>query len=328
MINNFMKSLNKLFFLCLLGMLLTIAPKAAMAITISPVLFDYTLDPGASTQDAIRVTNDSDQRQTYYLSVQNFVAVGEEGKQEYLPEEDISGLVSWMNLDQKSLTLDARQSGDFNWMIKLPDDAEPGGHYASVFFSTTPDTENNTAVGVGAKTGVLFLVNVNGDIKESADVESFKVLSRHGFLNRLPVDFEIRVKNQGNVHLKPSGNIAINNLFGNKVASIPVNPNDSRVLPNSIRKVYSTWGPKETEGPKGFFQELAAEWKGFGIGKYKANAEILYGNRGEKMNSTVSFWVFPWRLAVVALTLLLLLIVLFKGYNKLIVKSALGKVQK
>ncbi len=325
MIKDFIIPLNKILFLFFSLALLMFTPKIVRAITISPILFDYTLDPGASQQGSIRVINDTSQRQTYYLLVQNFVAVGEEGRQEYLPEEDTSDLVSWINLDQKSLTLDAGQSGDFKWMIKLPNDAEPGGHYATVFFSTMPTAQKDASVGLGSKTGVLFLVNVNGEIQETAKIDSFTVLSRHGFFNRLPVDFELRVKNQGNVHIKPNGNIVIKNIFGNKMASIQANPNISRVLPNSIRRIYSFWGSKETDKPKSFINELMAEWKEFGLGRYSAEAEIFYGNRGQKMSAGAIFWVFPWRLFVVAFALLLLLAVLFKSYNKLIIRSALSK---
>jgi hypothetical protein len=132
------------------------------------------------------------------------------------------------------------------------------------------------------------------------------------------------VKNTGSVHIKPAGVVTVKNMLGNRVAGVNLNPNDSRVLPSSTRKIRTAWGPG-TDEPKGFLGELLAEWKGFAIGKYTATVEGTYGSQHLPLAATVSFWVLPWRLLLVAIALLVVLIVLLKGYNRMVVSSAMKK---
>lgn len=306
------------------------------AFAVSPVIVDQTLDPGTSSQGVIRVTNDTEQDQTYYASVQNFVPQGEEGQQEFLPETDASGLVTWITLDKPSFLLAAHESQDFPWVLRLPQDAEPGGHYAAIFFSTLPQSKEGTSVGVGAKTGVLFLVNVTGNIKEEMSVESFRALSHDNliyaqetsYFDRLPVNFELRVRNEGSVHVQPTGSIRVTNILGNTVASVPLNPAMGRVLPSSVRKIRSSWGPEDLPMNAGFFTDIQSEWKGFAIGKYTAVADASYGAKHQRLSASVSFWVIPWRLLLAAFLALIILIVLLKGYNRMVVRSAVSKMNR
>jgi len=312
-------------------------PGFAHALTISPPLVDKMMDPGTSQQGSILLINDTNQDQAFYASVQKFIAKGEEGQQEYLEEGDKSGLPGWISLDEKSLTLAAGEKKDFKWHINLPKDAEPGGHYATIFFSTKPDDENGKAVGVGGKLGVLFLVNVNGNIKEAADVESFDLVTKTSdstssekisTINHLPAYFELRVKNNGSVHITPSGQVDIFNMFGSKVTSVPVNPKGNKVLPNSIRRINSFWGESDEVEYSGFFGNLKAEWKGFAVGRYTAKVDAKYGMQNQPLNAEVSFWVLPWRLGLVALMLLLGLVAVIKVYNAMVIKSAMNKKAK
>lgn len=309
-------------------------PMATHAFAVSPVLIDQTQDPGSASQGVIHITNDTEQAQTYYTSVQNFVPQGEEGQQTYLPDTDRTGLVSWLALDRSTVTLKAHESQDFHWALTLPKDAEPGGHYAAIFFSTQPLQGGDSNVGVGSKTGVLFLLSVTGNVTEAASVESFRVAQTEGistqnsaaWIDSLPAYLELRVKNSGSVHLQPQGTITITNMFGSVVDKVPANPDGSRVLPQSIRIIRSSWGP-ETEENAGFFNGLKAEWHGFALGRYTATLSAEYGHTHSPLSASISVWVFPWRLAVVVLLLLVVLILIIKGYNRLVVKSAMSKMK-
>ncbi len=306
------------------------------AFTVSPVIFDKTVDPGSNTQGVVHIVNDTNAPQTYYVTVQNFVPQGEEGQQTFLPSTDTVGLVSWIGLDRKVVSLKSGEGDDFRWSLNIPTKAEPGGHYAAIFFSTIPQNGTHASnVGVGAKTGVLFLVNVNGNIIERASVASFKVLKggtpsqamRANVIDHLPAFFELRIHNEGSVHFIPKGVITITNIFGNKLTDIGVDPAGSRVLPNSIRKVRSTWGGVMPAG-NGFFAKLRAEWAGFAFGRYTATVHATYGTSHAPLTAQVSFWVIPWRLLIIGLLALILFILLVKGYNALVVRSAIRTSEK
>jgi len=314
-------------FVCLVG-LLTVAAPAAHAFIVSPVIVDLDISPGKANQGTIHLINNAENTQTFYVSIQTFVARGEEGQQDFLPEDNRIGLPSWIIPEARSITLAPNEGKDFTYVVNVPANAEAGGHYAAMFFSTLPVTEEGGAsVGVGAKTGILFLLKVPGDIKEDARIESFAV-NNGGMFDRLPAYFDTRIRNLGNIHFRPQGDIVIKSMFGSTSARFPMNPLNAAVLPNSIRRVQTVWAIKTFDSYTGkgtFFGELKDEWNNFAIGRYTAELDATYGTSKQPLHGQVTFWVFPWRLALVAGVLIVILILLLMGYNRMVVRSALKK---
>lgn len=301
---------------------------AAQAFSVSPVIVDLDVAPDAAAQGTLHIVNNAEDRQTYYVTVQKFVAQGEEGQQDFLPETDQTGLAAWITPQARSVTLEPDEAMDFTYAVPVPKDAEPGGHYAALFFSTRPEAgAGGSSVGMGAKTGILFLLKVPGDIKEDARVETFR-MSGGERIDRLPAYFEVRIRNLGNVHFRPEGTIVVKNMFGTVSADVPVNPRSSAVLPNSIRRVESVWA-KTFDIPRGgFFTELKNEWNNFAIGRYTADINATYGASKQSLHGRVVFWVFPWRLLLAAAAALVALLLLLTGYNRMVASAALKRAAK
>ena len=301
-------------FVCTFGLFMLAAP-TVRAFTVSPVIVDLDVAPGKSSQGSIHITNNAENSQTFYVGIQTFVARGEEGQQDFLPEDNKIGLPSWITPASRSVTLGPNESKDFTYVVNVPKDAEAGGHYAALFFSTQPMTEQgDVSVGVGAKTGVLFLLAVPGDIKEDARIESFTVNA--GTFDRLPAYFDTRIRNLGNIHFRPEGNIVVKSMFGTTSARFPMNPLNAAVLPNSIRRVQTVWAVKTFDSDTG---------KGTFFGRYTAELDATYGTSKQPLHGQVTFWVFPWRLAIVGGVLLVVLILLLMGYNRMVVRVAMKK---
>ncbi|MBD3252015.1 hypothetical protein GF380_06240 [Candidatus Uhrbacteria bacterium] len=306
-----------------LAAFLALPLNSAFATTVSPLLFEFEIAPGKSTQETISVINDSEQTQTYTLFVENFIASGEDGSQQYLHEEIPTGLASWVVVDEPTVTIAPGERAEFPFLVNVPNDAEPGGHYATVFFSRGGASGRSTGVGITEQVGVLLLVQVPGDIKEQANVESFRITNGM-ILNRLPAEFELRIRNTGSVHISPRGTLVVRNLLGSVVERLPANPNKSRILPNSIRRIQSGWAKTLEEKQGGFFAELTNEWNNFAIGKYTASIDVTYGSRQTALpDQRVSFWVIPWRILIVVILIIVAIIALVKGYNALLIRSAL-----
>jgi len=315
-----MKAL-KGFLLIVLATLL-IAPSIGQAVTVMPpILEDINLNPGESFKGSFKIRNETDSAHTYYLNAQNIAAVGEEGESTIFSEEESQiDLSSWIQFEMPQLVLNVGETADVNFTINPPIDAEPGGHYASIFTSTTPTTGEQ--IGLGEKTGVILLVTVSGDIRERAELVEYSISSGKTLYNRPPVEFLVRIKNFGNVHFKPKGEIAMNGWLGEK-AKISANPVGGNVLPNSIRALHPVWkGPAERGG---FMEELKNEWNNFAFGRYNAHLEMEWGTNKEKMIGNVKFWVIPWRVLLVGLLGVIIILLLIRGYNKSIVKRAQKK---
>jgi hypothetical protein len=112
------------------------------------------------------------------------------------------------------------------------------------------------------------------------------------------------------------------------VARIPANPKNAAVLPNSTRRMMSAWVKTAAPQKKGFFGETVNEWNNFGLGKYTATVSATYGSRQTSLqNASVSFWIFPWHLLMMAAILIVLLVVLISVYNKMIIRRAIGRAK-
>jgi hypothetical protein len=301
---------------------------SAQAMTVSPVLYDYEVEPGGSRQGSIALSNDGNRPELFALEANNFVPFGEDGAQQYVEEETPTGLASWMTFDRPSILLQPGETAAFPFVVTVPKDAEPGGHYASIFFSRVPDATEGSGVGVGGAIGVLVLVNVTGDVHEEARIESFVVRGPR-IHHRLPVYFDTRIRNLGSVHFRPRGELVIRNVFGRVVSRSSVNPKNSAVLPNSIRRVETAWARATEEGPGGFFAEIKNEWKHFAIGPYTASVSMVYGSKAWQLEGAeVSFWVIPWRLILVAFVGVLSLVLLGVGYHRMVAAAVLAKERK
>lgn len=301
----------------------------ASALTVSPVVVDHEVAPGMRAIGKIMVTNESKLSEMFYVSVQSFVAKGEEGEQHYLDEEmDVNGLSKWFGFNEKSFILEAGKTKELEYTINIPTNAEPGGHYASVFFTNTPDTEGEgSALGISAKTGIVFLIKVSGEVNENATIESFTV--NKSVFSSLPAMMSLRIRNHGSVHFRPTGTLTVRNMWGGIVARVPANPKKGAVLPNSVRRL-DTWWAKSTDiATGGFIAGLTNEWRNFALGKYTATVDVKYGSANTPLEAqNVSFWVIPWRMGLVFLLAILLLLLIMKFYNRAIVNSAINKNSK
>src|SRR5262249_23939174 len=154
-------------------------------------------------------------------------------------------LASWITVSPSSGVVPAKGSRTFNFSITLPSNAEPGGHFGSIVFQTSArKVTGQSGLAVGQEIESLIFVKVSGEVKQKADIESFK--TGKSLYNYGPIDFNVRVHNGGSVHFKPTGTISVANIFGKKVATLPIDPHS--VLPDSTRHFQIDWNPKKLFG--------------------------------------------------------------------------------
>ncbi len=300
----------------------------AKALTISPPTFDYTLNPGDTVLDVIKVYNESPEPLTVYPILQNFTSNKEEGGEpQFYPADqnpDGTALAPWITVEQTPITLEPSQRANLSFAINVPKEGvQPGGHYGAILLSTTPPTESGK-VGIASQLGVLLLVRINGDVKEIGTLPQFGFKHPQIWYNHLPVDFFIRFENDGNTHLRPTGNLFIKDWMGRQVAAIPVNEDFRSVLPNSIRRYEFGWKKLPNLEGKDFMSELKNEWRNFALGKYRAQLVLTYGSNNQILSEEREFTVWPWRILCIAgaglVVLILLVTLLMKAYNRAVIR--------
>jgi hypothetical protein len=297
--------------------------RVSNAASVSPVELNFDIEAGTSKEASVFIRNDTRSTQTYTLSSMNFIPTGENGAQEFIREASSTGLASWIVLARPSISLNAGEQTKFPFLITVPSDAPPGGHYAALFFSNAPVRQAGN-VGVIEKTGVLLLVRVSGEIHEEAAIESFR-LTQGNSLARLPADFELRVSNRGSTHVRPSGEVTIRNVFGNTVTKLPFHPEDAAILPASTRRFESSWFKTSSPARSGYWGGVADEWNNFSLGRYSATVALGYGTQGQHLETSLVFWVIPWRLISTIIEGLIVILILIKLYNKQVLRVAMKK---
>lgn len=323
--------MNNKLFASLLGALLlgTFLARPAQALTLIPPNLEFSLQSGETIETKVKLFNETADSVTQYSSTANFTAKDETGTPAFLDEAVATNLASWITLEPGPFTLLPGERLEIHVTVAVPADAEPGGHYAAIFFSSlSPDTAGTGEVGISTKLGSLVLVRVAGAIREAGSIATFGSKDGATMFTRPPVDFLLRVANSGNVHIRPTGDITIRNSIGGTTATVPVNVTQGAVLPSSTRAFNLSWEKSANDTEReNFFQEVAAEWRNFAFGPYTATVDLSYGAANDKTaTAKLSYWILPWQLLIVTVVglvaLIWLLIWLVGVYNRAIISKA------
>jgi hypothetical protein len=267
------------------------AQQNAAGLRVTPVSFDLAIDKGLTSTGVIHLENFTKDKLDIAVNLKNFTAQGEQGEVVLSSDDSQYSLAKWISISPTRVTLNPGEKRDFNFKIIVPSNAEPGGHFGSIVFSTVPSkTLNSTGAVVSQSVGALFLVKVPGPVNENAILESFK--AGKSFYDQGPVDFVIRVKNNSTVHVKPIGVITIkNDITGQKYV---VGVDGKNVLPNAIRQIPVEWNHK------------------FLLGKYTATANLNYGSKSNPIASSTEFIGFPVKFGIIIAGIFIAIIVFRK----------------
>ncbi|MEX1051799.1 MAG: DUF916 domain-containing protein [Patescibacteria group bacterium] len=300
----------------------------SVRITISPTSFDFGLNPGAIETNVIKVTNPSQSDLELEVDVENIIGADELGKIQLSEEETEFSLSSWVTFTPERFRLKAGENRTVSYTIRVPANAEPGGHYGSILVGTIAAEGTATGSQTVQRLGSLLLVRVAGQANEKAVTANFSPKTFVGeweeikssdntttfyiprqemldeekastYFNNGPIAFDLRIKNNGNVHIRPSGFVTIYNIFGKKVAELAIEPKN--VFPGVERQLTVLWPQK----------------KHWGI-YYKVQLVAVYGQSNQPLTSTTAFWAFPMIPAIVIGALLVFIIVARKRLVKVI----------
>ena len=304
-------------------------PFHAHALTASPIRYEISGNPGEVLQEKLNLRNETAEKQTYYPHYYNFQAEGETGTPTFVDPKE--GLGTWI-AGPAGIELAPGDNQTVIFVISIPKDAQPGGYFGALLYGTTPPQKaGESQLAIGSETGPIILLRVNGDIKESASVLEFNTKNNQHFYTALPVEMYYRFQNTGADRTKPAGDLTMRNILGFKANRQTANPVEGNVLPGQIRKIELAWQKTDKPGPdayasRGFFDQVAYEWKNFAFGYFTANLDLTYGaSNNQKAHSEVKFAVIPWQLLIVILLALVIIYfgfrMLIRKYNKWIIKQ-------
>ena len=258
---------------------------------ISPPVSTLALDPGTSSRRTIKVTNLTNTQMTLELGKANFVAKGEEGEVELIDDAaPLYSLAPYFTLAQPTIIIAPRSTAEMQYVLSVPQNAEPGGRYGSITFKSIPTTlpAGQSGASVRQQLAALIFLRINGAANEQLAISSFN--PDKPFYEYGPIGFTARVKNLGNVHEKPTGEIVVKNMFGFTTEKVKVD--EKQIIPQSIRKLQAKLQRKLL------------------LGGYTATL-TLHNGTNQTLTAKTSFTVIPYKLIAIILIIAIVLFILF-----------------
>lgn len=254
-------------------------------VTITPPNIVLKVNPGDKKEGTMGLINDSDSTITFGTVVYDFVVTDTSGTPQILPPGTVLNnrysAANWIAVDPPQFTLKPHQRQNVNYYVQIPADATAGGHYAAVVFQPlTGGANQGSGAVIQSQIASLAYITVNGNIHQAAQVTEFSTPWFHEFG---PVTINTQIKNLGDLHINPQGEITLKNMFGRTVdiSSLP----SRNIFPGNVSLLYKP--------------QIGQMWM---FGRYTATLLAAYGvGNNLPLMATVSFWVIPWRVILLIL---------------------------
>lgn len=295
-------------------------------LVLSPVFLNIEGVPGRSVTETIKVKNAGQSVEELRVGLLRFRVYDDLGHPllEEVPADD--PFPGWLSFSRPTLTVQPGEWQSLDVTFNIPAEAALGYYYALTFArqNEAPLEEGANAQLVGAAS-ILLLLNVETDATQrSAEVLSFTTDKK--WYTYLPVEFILTIKNTGNTHLAPYGNVFVDRGRQTDIGILPVNQGKGNILPQSSRRFTATWsegfpiyepmrenGATKLDEAGETIYRLKWQWdkvSWFRVGKYTGRLMMVYDNLGKQvpLEASVSFWVIPWPILLAALLLLILIL--------------------
>lgn len=268
---------------------------------INPSILEVVLDKEKPSQEIITLSNLTNLPIPIKVTKQSFtpkekLAIPEDKLQIY----DAS---SWIQLSDSDtdFILQPQEVKNIEIVINQPENASPGGHYATIIFEPLiPEgLVSQNSVYVYARVAALIFMQVKGEIKEDVSLESLSnnLINEPGVVN-----FNLNLKNNGNSHIRPKSEILIKNAFTQEEV-LKANFQEGIVLPGTIRTF-----PVQFE-PSGIF------------GIYTVKTTVNYGAENIVLDTPNNYFiVMPYK-PLIAILAVILIIIYIRAFRKRLEKA-------
>lgn len=284
---------------------------------VSPVRSDLDINVGSSQVVSVSVTNVTSSVSSYQILINDFTAGSDESGQpqilldadKFAPSHSLKRLVG----NVPNVTLQPGETKNVSVPITVPAGYKAGGYYGAIRFAPhSNDGAENKNVTLSASVGSLVLVTVPGNITEQVSVASLDARKAVGanqidsprtiFTDSKSINGTIRFQNGGDVQEQPFGKLVLKDWRGKVLGTYEVNNGTPRgnVLPDSIRK-FSI--PLNKVGS---------------FGKFTMVGNFGYGDSGQLITASSTFYVIPVYMIVLAVLLVLFILFLILGLPRVI----------
>lgn len=284
----------------------------SLNLTTSPLPINLSIEPGETASAELKIKNSGTATENLQIGLLKFGANNESGQPRLADREPGDDYFDWVSFSEDRFTAEPNVWKTITMTIKTPPEAGLGYYYAVTFTRAQGADQTDQGASLDGGTAILVLLDVRVPYAlRKVEVNSFK--ANRSVFEFLPADFEISLKNSGNIHLIPSGSIFITK-GSEQIAILDVNESRGNILPDSSRTFTASWADgfpvyeaieengkivaNEDGTPKTRLNWDLSKANNLRFGKYKATLLMAYddGEKDVPIEAVLTFWVIPWRI--------------------------------
>lgn len=277
-------------------------------LTISPVTISLNAKPGQVITTQLKIRNNSGKPEALSFSLGSFTADETGEKPKLIDPSPDQDFMKWLTLSENNIVIPPNEWKSVNVTFAPPSDAALA-YYYTLYVQRSAELALPGETKIEGSPAILILTNVESpQAKRELQLEGFEV--EHPLSEFLPQTFLLHIRNSGNVHIAPFGNIFIDGQGKKDLAVLSINPSNRVVLPQSTRTFAVTWddgfprwNPEKKNNLIWDFNTISH----FRAGKYTAHVLLAYdnGQRDIPIESYTTAWVIPWRFGAATLAIAL-----------------------
>lgn len=279
----------------LLAALFAVSSTTAFAAeySVRPFLFDISAAPRDVVTETVRLKNESTYRKYVVYATVNEITVDTNGEIHQFVEpvmtDRTNTVTSWIEVKRGRIEIPMEEEMEVPVTFRINPFAEPGEYHAFIGF--VPAANRPTAEKIamdGQADGVVVKITIDDQRKDSMRISSFSI-SRF-VTGADDKEVEIEIENLGDITSAPVGEIVFYDSRGVELSATPVNTSAVSIEP----------GEKQTV--TAIIPDIN------GLGRYKANLSLRYGeNQKAALYDTTFFYMMPLHLLIGVLTVVILL---------------------
>ncbi len=197
-------------------MVVFFASTAFAKVSIEPSRVEAKVEPGNSFEQQFVLKNIGDTPTTVMMDWRNRT-------RDTLIED-------WLEIDQELIELQPGEEGTVGCKVTIPEGAV--GEYNAWFVMTEGDPQKmyGGVASIAVRTSVPLYITVKGTEKYDFEVKEVTVVNRNSF------GLDVKLRNTGNVHIRPTGNIYITNLNTAEEYIMTFNEVHWGIIPDKLHK--------------------------------------------------------------------------------------------
>lgn len=257
-------------------------------LVLSPVREYMEVSAGRSRTGTFTVVNSSDQPLDISFSVESFSVADFSYDYRFRPVKN-----DWVRLAPQTVTLQPAKSQAVKYSVTVPDGASPGGHYYTLFASTTQRSGSFTNQ---VRAAMPLYLTVAGQLSRTAEITKGTFPS---FSWSKSIPYSMDIKNTGNVHYFAHTEASLSGPFIRRFAETP----NKLVYPDTMRAVSGT-----IQAP-------------FLPGIYRARYGLVNDQGQHVTNTKLLFYAPPWSFVLLIFLVWGIVIIIKKLLHKRYLKQ-------